>query len=73
MANTKLKPAELRKKMQERHVTVRALAVAAQDHPSNLSATLAGAPTGPVRTARILAAARRLGLLDNDGEAPHGA
>ena len=61
------KPSELREDLKARGITLRRLALAAGEHPSNLSDALLGIPVGPMRRARITAAARRL-LDDSDDE-----
>ena len=54
------KPRELREQLKARGITIRRLAIEAGEHTSNLSDALAGVPVGPLRRARIEAAARRL-------------
>ena len=60
--------AELRERMRERKVSVGRLANEAQLFTNDAYRIFAGGPIGPVRRARIEAAARKLGLYDEEDE-----
>jgi lambda repressor-like predicted transcriptional regulator len=65
-ATTDWQPQALRQELKARGVSIRRLAIGAGEWPNNLYDALAGLPVGPVRRARITAAARR--LLGETGE-----